>query len=162
MKTLLLMRHAKSSWKDVTLNDHQRPLNKRGKRDAPRMGEFLQEQGIVLDVILCSTAKRAQATVKRFLKEYSFEGEVFYVDDLYHASYESYIALLNQMPETATTVMIVGHNPEMDDFLQMACDEYDHMPTGAVAVVQFPVERWSELSEVMPGKLLNLWRPREI
>jgi phosphohistidine phosphatase len=162
MKTLLLMRHAKSSWKDLTLNDHQRPLNKRGKRDAPRMGEFLREQGVILDAILCSTAKRARTTVKRFLKEFTFEGEVFYVDDLYHGSYGTYIALLNQMPETATTVMIVGHNPEMDDFLQMACDEYDHMPTGAVAVVQFPVERWSELTEVMPGKLLDMWRPREI
>ena len=162
MKNLLLMRHAKSSWKDVSLNDHQRPLNKRGKRDAPRMGKYLREQGIILDAILCSTAVRARETVDRFLNEYTFEGEVFYVDDLYHASHETYIALLNQLPETADTVLIVGHNPEMDTFLEIACDEFEHMPTGAVAVVQFSVKHWSELSEVMPGKLVDLWKPREI
>jgi phosphohistidine phosphatase len=162
MKNLLLMRHAKSSWKDLTLNDHQRPLNKRGKRDAPRIGKYLREQGVIVDAILCSTAVRARETVKCFLKEFTFEGEVFYVDDLYHANHETYIALLNQLPDTADTVMIVGHNPEMDTFLEMACDEYEHMPTGAVAIVQFPFERWPELSEVMPGKLVDLWKPREI
>ncbi len=162
MKNLLLMRHAKSSWKDVSLNDHQRPLNKRGKRDALCMGKYLQEQGVILDAILCSTAARARETVKRFLKEYTYEGDVFYVDDLYQASFETYIALLCQVLEPADTVMVVGHNPEMDTFLEIACDEFEHMSTGAVAVIQFPIERWSELSEVMPGKLLDLWKPREL
>lgn len=162
MKNLLLMRHAKSSWKDVSLNDHQRPLNKRGKRDAPRMGKYLQEQGVIVDAILCSTAVRARETVTRFLNEYTFEGEVFYVDDLYNASHETYIALLNQMPESVYTVMVVGHNPEMNTFLEITCDEFEHMPTGAVAVVQFSVKHWSELSEVMPGVLVDLWKPRAL
>ena len=162
MKNLLLMRHAKSSWKDTSLIDHQRPLNQRGKRDAPRMGEHLQEQGIILDAILCSTAKRARETAKRFLKEYDFDGEVFYVDDLYHASYETYITLLNQLPDNIDIAMIIAHNPGMDYFLEMVCDEYEHMPTASVAVVKFPVERWAELSEITPGELVNLWKPREI
>ena len=162
MKNLLLMRHAKSSWKSGALNDHQRPLNPRGKRDAPRMGGHLQEQGIILDAILCSTAKRARETAKRFLSEYAFEGEVFYVDDLYHADYETYIALLSQLPDAVETAMIVAHNPGMDYFLEMVCDEYEHMPTAAVAVVKLPVDGWAELSEVTPGELLNLWKPKEI
>ena len=162
MKNLLLMRHAKSSWKDTSLIDHQRPLNKRGKKDAPRMGKHLQEQGIILDAILCSTAKRARATVKRLLKEYTFEGEVFYVDDLYRAGYETYITVLNQLPEDTDTVMIVGHNPEMDTFLEIVCDEYEHMTTATVAVVQFPIERWADLSGITPGELVNFWKPREI
>jgi phosphohistidine phosphatase len=144
------------------LNDHQRPLNPRGKQDAPRMGSYLQEQGIILDAILCSTAKRARETAKRFLKEYDFEGEVFYVDDLYHADVETYIALLSQLPETIETVMIIAHNPGMDYFLEMVCDEYEHMPTAAVAVVEFPVDGWAELSEITPGALLHLWKPKEI
>lgn len=162
MKKLLLMRHAKSSWKSGALNDHQRPLNKRGKRDAPRMGDFLRDQSIILDVILCSTAKRARETAKRFLREYAFEGEVFYVDDLYHADYVTYIALLSQLPDTVETAMIVAHNPGMDYFLEMVCDEYEHMPTAAVAYIKLPVEIWAELSEVTPGELLNLWKPKEI
>ena len=162
MKKLLLMRHAKSSWKDISLNDHQRPLNKRGKRDAPNMGKYLQEQGLVLDLILCSTAKRARTTVKRFLREYDLKGEVFYVDDLYHASFETYFSLLNQLPVDIDTVMIVGHNPEMDYFLEMVCDVYEHLPTATIAVLEFPIEQWSELNEVTPGELVDLWKPREI
>jgi len=126
------------------------------------MGKYLQEQGVILDAILCSTAKRARATAERFLKEYDFEGEVFYVDDLYHVSYETYITLLNQLPDTVDTAMIIAHNPEMDYFLEMVCDEYEHMPTAAVAFVKFSIERWAELSEVTTGKLLGLWKPREI
>ncbi len=162
MKKLLLMRHAKSSWKDAVLPDHQRPLNRRGKRDAPRMGKYLREQGIELDVILCSTAKRARATAKGFLREYTFEGNVFHIDDLYHASYETFIALLNQLPDNVDTAMIIGHNPGMDTFLEMICDEYEHMPTASVAYIKFPVERWAELSGITSGELMNFWMPREI
>ena len=83
MKNVLLMRHAKSSWKGDSLPDHQRPLNQRGEHDAPRMGKFLQEQGILLEAILCSTAVRARETAAGLLKKYTFEGEVQYYDDLY-------------------------------------------------------------------------------
>lgn len=162
MKNLLLMRHAKSSWKNHSLSDHQRPLNKRGKKDAPRMGKHLREQGINLDVILCSTAKRARATAKGLLTEYTFEGDLFHIDDLYHASFETFITLLNQLPESIDTAMIIGHNPGMDTFLEMICDNYEHMPTASVAHVKFLVKRWAELRGITSGELINLWKPREI
>jgi len=162
MKYLLLMRHAKSSWKDSAIPDHQRPLNKRGKKDAPRMGKYLQKQGVVLDAILCSTAKRARATAKGFLKEYTFEGDLFQIDDLYHASHDTFITLLNQLPDNIDTAMIIGHNPEMDSFLEMICSEYEHMPTASIANVRFLIKRWAELSVINSGELLNLWIPREI
>ena len=162
MKNLLLMRHAKSSWKDATLPDHQRPLNKRGKQDAPRMGKFLREQGIVLDAILCSTAERARATAKGFLKEYTFEGNVLYIDELYHADPEVIIALLKQLPESVGAAMLIGHNPGLDDFLEMVCDEYEHMSTACVAYIKFPIERWADLREVTRGELVHVWKPREI
>ncbi len=162
MKHLLLMRHAKSSWSGDSLPDHQRPLNQRGKRDAPRMGKHLQAQGLILDAILCSTAVRARATVKGLLQEYTFEGEVHYVDDLYHASPETIIDILKQLPENVGTAMLVAHNPGLDDFLETICNEYEHMPTACMAYIRLPVEHWSALRVTTGGELLHLWKPREL
>lgn len=162
MKTLILMRHAKSSWKDSSLPDHQRPLNRRGKRDALRMGKFFKKQDNKLDMILCSTAVRAMSTVERFLQEYNFDGELFYFDDLYGADIEIYVAILNRLDKNVDTVMIVGHNPEMDYFLEVVCDEYEHMPTGSIAVIKLFIEDWTDLKEISTGELRNFWKPREI
>ena len=162
MKNLLLMRHAKSSWKDTSLPDHQRPLNKRGKRDAPRMGEFLREQGIALDAILCSTAVRARETAQGFLQEYTFENEVQYFDDLYQAGPEMIIALLKQLPESVGAVMVIAHNPGLDDFLEIVCDECGHMPTACIAHIEYHIERWSDLHPATKGGVVHFWVPREI
>jgi phosphohistidine phosphatase len=162
MKYVLLMRHAKSNWKDVSLPDHQRPLNVRGKKDAPRMGRHLREQGIHLDAILCSTAVRARQTATGLLKEYTFEGQVQYFDDLYQASPETIISILNQLPDGVETAMVIGHNPGMDDFLEIVCDECGHMPTACVAYIKYPLEGWADLREYSKGELVQLWKPREI
>ena len=162
MKNLLLMRHAKSSWKDTSLPNHQRPLKQRGKTDALRIGELLRKQGVIIDVILCSTAKRAMATAKGFLKKYTFEGDIFHIDDLYNASHETFITLLNQLPDTAKTAMIIGHNPEMDYFLEVICNEYEHMTTATVAHIELPVEQWIELNGVSPGRLISLSKPHRV
>ena len=162
MKNLLLMRHAKSSWKNAALPDHQRPLNKRGKRDAPRMGAFLREQGVTLDAILCSTAARAKATAEGFLQGYTFEGDLVYIDDLYHAGPEMIITYLTQLPDNVDSAMVIAHNPGLDDFLDTICDEPEHMSTASVAYIQISIERWVELRVVTRGELLHLWKPREI
>lgn len=162
MKNLLLMRHAKSSWKAATLPDHQRPLNRRGKQDAPRMGRHLQAQGISLDAILCSTAVRARETAGGFLREYTFEGEVHYFDDLYQAGPEMILTLLKQLPDDVDAAMVIAHNPGLDDFLEMVCDEYEHMPTACVAYIKLPIERWPDLREGTRGKLADFWKPREL
>jgi len=162
MKNLLLMRHAKSSWKDSSLPDHQRPLNQRGKQDALRMGKHLKDQGITLDAILCSTAKRARATAVGFLKEYTFEGDVLYVDDLYSAGSEMIVSVLNRLPDSVDTAMVIGHNPGLDDLLGLVCNSDEHMPTACVAYIQFPLERWTDLRPVTRGELTHFWKPREI
>lgn len=162
MKYLLLMRHAKSSWSDVSLPDHERPLNQRGKQDALRMGKHLQEQGILVDAILSSTAVRARATAKGFLQEYTFEGELHYDDDLYHADPEAILSILHQLPDTISTVMLIAHNPGLDDFLEVVCDLYEHMTTASMAFIKFPVERWADLRLVTRGELVHFWKPREI
>ncbi len=162
MKTCLLMRHAKSSWKDLTLPDHDRPLKKRGKRDAPRMGTLLMDQNLTPDVILCSTAKRARQTVDGVLENCDFEGELNYLEELYHADYGTYLEVLSRLPNRIDTAMIVGHNPEMDEFLEDVCAVYDHMVTAAIALIQFLVDDWAELSSESQGDLLQLWSPREL
>jgi phosphohistidine phosphatase len=162
MKYLVLMRHAKSSWKDTTLLDHQRPLNKRGKRDAARMGRYIGEQGLFLDAMLCSTAVRARTTAEIFLQEFPFEGEVQYLDDLYHADPETILSLLANLPDEFNTVMVIGHNPDFDSFLETVCGESEHMPTACIAYIRFPIGCWVELREGPGGELVRIWKPREI
>ncbi|MFC1936368.1 histidine phosphatase family protein [Chloroflexota bacterium] len=162
MKTLLLMRHAKSSWKDISLSDHQRPLNKRGQRDAPRMGSFIAQEDLAPDTILCSTAKRARLTAELFLETCSFDGEVVYSDSLYHASPSTYLDVLESLSSEIESAMIVGHNPEMDYFLDYYCSYNDHMTTANIAYIQFDIDTWSELSQNTEGKVIRIWRPREL
>ncbi len=162
MKSLLLMRHAKSSWKDTSLYDHERPLNKRGKRDAPRMGLLVNDKAIVPDVILCSTASRARQTIDRFLETCDFSGDIKYSDSLYHADYATYLELLSNLDDDFHRAMIVGHNPEMSYFLQVICDAYEHMPTAALAEISFQIDDWISLKTNWDGTLDNIWKPREI
>jgi len=162
MKTLLLMRHAKSSWNNPGLSDHDRPLNARGRRAAPRMGRLLADEGLVPDVIVSSTAERARLTTAGVLEACPFEGDVIYTRDLYHAGVEDMLEILVGIDTKKECVMMVGHNPGMEYFLEEICGEIEHMPTAAIALIQFVIEEWSELSDESEGELLNFWRPKEL
>jgi len=162
VKYILLMRHAKSSWKENDLPDHERPLNKRGRRDAPRMGAHLQGQGLEVDAILCSTAQRARATVEGLLEEYSFEGQVQYLEDLYRADPGEMLALLVSLPDAFETVMLVSHNPGLDLFLAQVSGQNEHMPTASMAYLRFPIERWGDLGKGAEAALLAFWKPRDL
>jgi phosphohistidine phosphatase len=162
MKKILLMRHAKSSWDDPSLSDHQRPLNKRGKRDAPRMGQWLSESNLVPDMILCSTAERAKQTVELLLETLPFEGKIQYLDSLYHGAPDNFLDALKELPQEIEVVMFVGHNPGMEYFLEVLCDEYERMPTAAVAEISIQHQKWAEMNNYSQGNLVNLWTPREI
>lgn len=162
MKSLLLLRHAKSSWKDPSLADHERPLNNRGKRAAPIMGNLLMQENLVPDYILCSTAKRARETVKRLLTTCDFQGNIEHHRDLYHSDYITYLGLLQGLPDEINIAMIVGHNPEMNHFLDVICDAYEHMPTAAIAYIQFSIHAWANLSDDFHGKLVQFWKPRDL
>ena len=162
MKQLLLMRHAKSSWKELALSDHDRPLNKRGKADAPRMGEYLSSVGLVPDVILCSTAKRAKQTARFLVTECSFDGLVIYYPALYHGGTEEFIEALEGLDDEIETAMIIGHNPGMEYSLEDFCGENEVMPTAAIAYIQFEFTTWKDIGTADMGKLVALWRPKEI
>jgi phosphohistidine phosphatase len=161
MKTLLILRHAKSSWGHPEQPDHERPLNKRGKHDAPRMGKLLREEDLVPDIIMSSTARRARETAERVIEASGFEGSMLLIPEFYHGSYETILELLRELPENADCVMVVGHNPELEEFIQELADEYARMPTAALAKVELPIQRWGELRETVTGKLIKVWYPRE-
>jgi len=160
MKTLLLLRHAKSSWKQPEIHDHDRPLNKRGKKEAPRVGMYLKEHDLVPDLIISSTARRARDTAQAVLEESGFEGEVDLYQDLYLSDTSCYLDILRSLPDSARRVLVVGHNPDMDEFLTMLTDSNDHMTTAALAQIDLPITSWQELNEATDGRLQVVWSPR--
>lgn len=162
MKTLLILRHAKSSWKDPTLADHERPLKKRGKRDAPRMGELIYEQDLTPDLILCSSAKRARMTAEAVAEACRYEGEINFLRDFYLADHETILHRLSDLGDEIMRVMVVGHNPDLEELLEVLTGDFERLPTAALAQITIPVVHWSELDENAEGKLVNVWYPREL
>lgn len=162
MKTLIIMRHAKSSWDQADLADHDRPLKNRGKRDAPRMGELLLDEDLTPDLIISSSAKRAVATAKAAADACDYAGNIIVTRNLYLADPEIYIDELKGIPDQVSVVMVVGHNPGLEEFLEELTGVWQRLPTAAIAVVNLPVNTWEELDEVTHGTLVNYWTPKSI
>lgn len=162
MKTLLILRHAKSSWKKPGLADQDRPLNKRGKRDAPRMGQLVEQEDLVPDLIITSTAKRARVTAELVAENSGYEGEIQLERSFYMGYPEAYLEVLRQLPDEIQTVMVVGHNPGLEELLEELVMEPERLPTAALARVDLPIQSWQELDDEVVGELVSLWRPREL
>jgi phosphohistidine phosphatase len=162
MKTLLLLRHAKSSWDDSSLSDHERPLNKRGRKDAPRVGELLAAEGLLPDCILGSTAHRVRETVEFAVQHGGYRGKIEFLPELYLAPRETYIQVLRDLPDQYTSAMVVGHNPGLEELLAGLSGAHEHLPTAALAQVELPLATWGELHLGIRAKLVNLWRPKEL
>ncbi len=162
MKTLLILRHAKSSWGDSSLKDHERPLNKRGKRDAPRMGKLLQDEQLTPDLIVSSTAKRAQKTATKVADSCGYRGEIEVTDSFYLARPGSYVQYLQEVDDENDSVMVVGHNPGLEDLLSLLTGHDERMPTAALAEIQFDITSWREMADTPTGLLANLWLPKEL
>ena len=162
MKTLLLLRHAKSSWKHPELADHDRPLNKRGRRDAPRMGDLLNDMGLVPDLIVSSTAARARSTAEAVAERCANAGPLHLTHDLYHADPATGLEVVREYARDETSVMWVGHNPGLEWCLHLLTGRDDAMPTAALAHVQLDIAEWPDLDESAEGELAQLWLPREL
>jgi phosphohistidine phosphatase len=163
MKDLLLMRHAKSDWNDGGLNDHERPLAKRGKRDAPAIGRLLLAEKLFPKMILCSTAERAGQTADLLMAEIRFDGKLFFYNELYASSIARYLKIIRGVPNgEASPLMIVGHNPEMEEALYLFAGIHDHVPTACVIWLQIDVRHWSELPDHPNAQLKAVWKPKEI
>lgn len=162
MKTFMVMRHAKSSWSNAALSDHNRPLNDRGKQDAPRMGRLLVNEDLVPDAIVASTAVRAADTADLVALAAGFEGEIVYSRQLYHAGPEAYLAMARTLPETTARVLMIGHNPGLEELVEDLSGHAERMPTAALAVFQVRIDHWSDLSAESTFELANLWVPKAL
>jgi phosphohistidine phosphatase len=162
MKTLLVLRHAKSSWKKKNLADHDRPLNKRGKRDAPKMGALILEQDLLPELILSSTASRARETALAVAESCGQTDEVRLLRDLYLAETGEMLEMLASLPGELGKVMVVGHNPGMEELVEALTGKSETMPTAALAWIELDLEHWSGLRATGEARLRQIWRPREI
>ncbi len=149
MKTLILVRHAKSSWKDMTLRDKDRPLNKRGKRDAPFMGQKLKGLGIQPNMIWSSPAKRAFTTASHLADALGFLKEDIEIKNrIYGGSSTEIIDMIKDADASIQTLMVFGHNPEFTSIANQFSTTYiANVPTCGIIRVQFDIESWDELSK---------------
>lgn len=159
MKILTLVRHAKSSWKDTSLRDRDRPLNKRGQRDAPIMGQRLHEHGIRPSLIVSSPAKRAWTTAKIFAKELSYPREFLQRDDnLYLASVDRILDVIVAQDVGFNSLMIVGHNPGFTDFANFLSPGLTHnLPTSGVVSVSIDQDHWNLYEQPKTELLVHDW-----
>jgi phosphohistidine phosphatase len=162
MKTLLVLRHAKSSWNDSALDDHDRPLNDRGLRDGPRMGELVREYGLRPDVVLSSDAVRARLTAEAVAEAACYAGEVLLDPRLYMACPADILSLLTTLRGNAETLMIVGHNPGLEQLVEQLTGEREDLPTAALAQIELPIDLWRDLNLSTRGTLVGLWRPGDL
>jgi phosphohistidine phosphatase len=162
MKDLLILRHAKSSWKHRELRDHDRPLNSRGRRDAPRMGRFIRDEGISPPLIVSSSAMRAHATALMVAEACGFGGEFRLAPELYLAGTDTYVSLLRGLPDRYDSLLVVGHNPDVERLVERLTGADETMPTAALARVRVPIDRWADLAADGSAELVDIRRPKEL
>jgi phosphohistidine phosphatase len=161
MLTLLILRHAKSGHEEG-LPDQARTLTERGKKASRKMGKVAVEFGLVPDRIQCSTAVRARETVLGFLPAATGAGPVTYLDELYLAEPSAYVRALVEHGGDAERVMVVGHNPGLEDLLTDLTGERVELPTAALVECALEIRKWDELSFESRGTLKRFFRPKDL
>ncbi len=163
MRTLMLMRHAKSSWKQPGIPDHDRPLNQRGASAATTMAHWLSDQGFDPDVILASTATRVQETLERMRRTgWGADAVILTEPRLYLAYPDTILQCLSSLDSDWATALAIGHNPGMADLASTFAGRSIEFPTAAVAVFRSPATDWPTAVGSRDWRLLHLWKPREL
>ncbi len=158
MKELVLIRHAKSSWKDTSLNDFDRPINKRGKNDAPKIAKFLRKMIVNSpDLIISSPSKRTKLTLEFFLKEFDLEkskdDNIIFEESIYEAPYTNLLKVIKNINENKNIVFLFGHNPGLNDLTNYLIGNFkENIPTSGILKINFDINLWSEIEE-NSGKL---------
>lgn len=170
MKHLLLLRHAKSSWNNPGLKDFDRPLNKRGLIAAVIMADFLSEYEVQPDYVLCSSAQRTRETITPLIEISSQSMEVHFTRNIYEASYLSILEEVQKVPDAVETLLVIGHNPGMEDLAAVLCDEgspeavdlmAEKFPTAALAHITLTEKSWSSVGRDK-GFLKKFVRPKDL
>jgi phosphohistidine phosphatase len=149
LKTLILVRHAKSSWENPGLSDFDRPLNNRGLRDAPFMAKLLNEKDIKPDLILTSPAKRAYETSKYFATALSYPVESIQKKELiYSSGPKDILKIINQTDDSYNCIMLFGHNPDLSTISNyLSNNNFESLPTCGVICIDFPIDSWATMDE---------------
>ena len=162
-KRLLILRHAKSSWADESLDDWQRPLNERGERDAPRVGALLRRLQLVPDLIVTSDAVRAETTARAAAAAAGYAGTIVLSPALYHATPGAIVEVIGAVSDaTARTLMIVGHNPGLEDLAGRLIGQSIDLPTATLVHLELRVSEWSDVDLSQGADLIDVWRPRDL
>jgi phosphohistidine phosphatase len=155
MKKLFLIRHAKSSWDNAALPDKERPLNDRGRRDAPKMGERLAKRDVKPDLILSSPAVRALSTAEIIAEKLDYRRkDIVVMERLYAAEVDDLRDVIRQLGDQLECVMMFGHNPEFTGLAHRLSGEIAHMPTCAVAEFTFDAKSWSGIDTIKPAEVM--------
>jgi phosphohistidine phosphatase len=162
MKKLLLMRHAKSSWDDTNIPDHERPLKKKGRKDAERMGKMLKSKELEPDLIISSTALRAKQTAEIVAESCKCKKEIIFLDSLYMAEPSDILHAIEKNAKDKKTILVIGHNPGLEAFLQIANGKVESLPTASIAYLTASVDSWNKLDKGENIKLKKLWRPKDL
>lgn len=161
MKVLYLLRHAKSSWDHPGLSDFDRPLNKRGREAAFLMGELFRAETICPELVICSPAKRTRQTAKIVLRQFGFEGRLDFHDKLYLASADCLAGVASQAGSRVNRLLLIGHNPGLEDLVEKLTGRHERMPTAALAGISIDIADWRKLP-ASHGQLDCLFRPKEL
>ncbi len=150
MKTLILVRHAKSDWGLAGLDDFDRPLNERGKKDAPVMAKRLKNKSVVIDAIIASPAKRAAKTAKVFAEEFGIKkGNILFKDELYLPEAEFFFSVIENVDDALSNIAVFSHNNGITDFANLLTDtRIDNIPTCGVFAVKIHSNSWKEFRTV--------------
>ena len=163
MKTLFLVRHAKSSWDNPGLADDERPLNARGERDAPRMGKRLVSRNVKPDILVSSPALRAHTTAEKIAAEIGYSKDAIQTNEkLYFEGTDGMLDVIRSLAVEVNSAMLFGHNPMMTELVNdLANADIDNVPTCGIAEIQFDVESWEEFDEA-PGKMILFDYPKRV
>jgi len=159
MKTTYLIRHAKSSWENPTLSDFNRPLNERGKANAPLMGKKLAEEKTVIDCLISSPAKRTTKTSLLICKELNYPHEKIIFDErIYESSLIDLIMVVNEIPNQFNNVALIGHNPAISQLFNYLTDEdLHHFPTCGIGKIELEIDQWSEIIKGIGRKIFFIY-----
>jgi phosphohistidine phosphatase len=161
VKTLFLLRHAKSSWKDESLPDFERPLNRRGKHAAERIGRYLKHEAIVPELVLSSPALRARETIERVAKAAKWTPEILFDQRIYEAGGLRLLDVVAQIENERKTALLVGHNPGIEELLMLLTGESKHVPTAGLLKLDLKTSNWATASDKR-AKLAWLVKPRKL
>ena len=161
MRTLYLLRHAKSSWKDPSQADFERPLANRGRKACEIVSRVIQDRGLEFDLVLCSTAIRARETIDLVSKYAKLRSELRFDERIYEATVSELLEIVSQLENDRKAVLLVGHNPGFEDLVGRLSGSHERMPTAALACIEFSIDHWEDVSDG-GAKLAWLLTPRQL